>query len=618
MTSLSQQVLSVNLLSDKPAMTIVLGRRLRHCITLILLFSVAHVVTASSFEEKLAKFHFDQGQYRQALLWLAEQEDSALKARTLVKLGLFDEASLVFEHLDKIQHQGATDRFWLNQAAREFYSAQYGLASKSLARISGQLTPLLQPQYNYLNARLALLDNDLKTFDRYRHQLTLKSALADYLSHHWLLHKIKHKTLTKSDLTQYVHLGGVPSPAMQSLAERTYVAMGLAYIDMGEQRAAIRAFEQIRLTSPFLKEALRGYGWALINTGQYARAHQMFTMLAQHNPTFYFEQDVVRGYAFAKQKLEDFAGAYQLLERGISAYALEHDNLISLQSRFRVDGSCLSAFVGANELTDCHTPTSHLMPLLASNKIAQIAEQLRTVDELSSDYHDKLVDIDMHHARLLERQTRVNQRVAQQPMEQVITLIDEVTVQRNILAALIAQAKASKDSHFFLAEKYLKQQAYLNQLYQEVVLLKRAGLKNDGSERRVEFMQRALWWHSKSNFISNSKTTENELAQLDDLLALLRTMHKNFVEYVAMVNNIDSALTHLAKLKLQYQQQQQQAKEVKTQLTSNLAQHFISHLEQRISALKQAELQTKLSRLKLLDFNYQQKFDFDNEGGIKR
>lgn len=575
---------------------------LKRSLSCLLMLCCFQSATAAISQHKLAQFDYSQGQYRQALIWLDDQNDSELKAKTLLKLGLLDEASLVFANLATTPTQ---DQFWLKQAARHFYSAQYHLAKSDLSRISMPLSDVLKQQFHYLSARLALLNGDMSEFNEQRSRLGNSSGLSDYLTHYSILSLIEQQKLREDDLQRVLAAKPPTSPAKQALLERTLLAMGLNFIEQGADKSAITAFEKIRLQSSFIQPALLGFGWALNNTKQFAKAHQVFAILAQDNPAFHVDDSALRGYAYAKQQLGDIAGANMLLERGLTAYIQESRELAELSNRFAFDGVCLATAITDNLSENCTSATSELMDILASNRMSLAQEQLQQITELEQDYNAQLEELTMHQERLLERKQRVNKRVKQLPLAQVLSLIEQLTAQRNVFADAINTAMEKRDTHFFLSEKYLQQQQDINKLYKEMVLLKRAGLKNIDSQRRVDFMQRTLWWHSKSNFAKNSGSTNELLTLLDQEIGQLRNMHKQFVEYVATVNDIDTELTRIANIRAQVKQQQLLAQSLNDEVMKSLSKLFVEHLANRSKALQQSVINTKLSRLKIQDNSYQ-------------
>ena len=571
----------------------------------VLLLCCSYTVSAAISLHKLAKFNYADGQYRQALTWLDNQEDSELKAKTLVKLGLFDEASLVFEKLATTIAMREQAVFWLNQAARHFYSGEVDMAKTALLRVSAPLSKDIAPQFYYLSARLALLASDFTKFHQQQANIPANSVLNDYLAHHFILSKIKRQKLSVDDLQRHPIRKIPASSALTALSERTLLAMGLAFVEQGDNAAAISAFEQIRLQSPFIESALLGYGWALNNTQQFSKAHQVFVMIEQKNPTFYFDENALRGYAFAKQRLGHLAGANQLLESGLIAFTKEKNELIQLSQRFAFNGACLKALVVKASAANCHSATSELVELLASNSVALAKDQLSDIASLQDDYTAQLSELKVHHSRLLERKNRVNKRLEQLPLADVLSFIEQLSSQRDTLASAINTALEKRDTHFFLSEKYLKQQETIDKLYKEMVLLKRAGLINVDSQRRVDFMQRTLWWHSKSNFAKNSNSTKTLLEQLDKQITQLRGMHSEFVQYAAVVNDIDEDLSRIEALTLELKQQQQFAKQLNEQVMQSLSNQFVEHVAGRLKALEKSIINTKLSRLKIQDSSYQ-------------
>jgi len=578
---------------------------------------VVPLANATASEHRVAKFHYTQAQYRQALSWLAGLPRSELQAKTLVKLGLFEEARVIFNALPQQNAESARADFWLNQAARHFYNAQVDQAKSDLSRLTIPLFPRLKSQYYYLKARLALLDDDLSSFYVYRETLQQGSVLRHYLEHHFIVLQIENKRLQMAHVDEYLVQSSATSSSMRALFERTWLAIGLDFVEQGDSVAAIAAFEKITLTSPFIESALLGYGWALNENEQFSKAHQVFSLLAQKDPQFYVQQRALRGFAFSKERTGDWLGANELLEQGLVAYSQEKIALAQLSQRFAVDGPCLNLAIVAQWSAQCHTPTSELLTMLANHNMVSTREQLLELASLEQDYREQLAALSMHQERLVERKQRVNKRLNVLPLAQVLSLIEQLNVQRDTLNSAMEHAIGRRNTHFFMPEKYIKQQEALDGLYREMVLLKRAGLGNRDSQRRADFIQRTIWWHSKSNYTKNKNSAEQSLASLNQQIVELGNMHQDFVNYAALVNDIDGDLGAIANLKRQLQQQQQIASQLAKDVTQRLSLQFINHLASRQHALKQAVINTKLSRLKLQDNSYQKQLTLGAVEGEK-
>jgi len=588
------------------------------CAFVLCLF-ITPLSVATQFEHDLAKFSYSDGQYRQSLLWLDQQPDSELKAKALLKLGLFDEARLIFNTLSVSDASTAQSTFWLEQAAIHFYSGQYQAAEQDLAHDLSALDGDSLAKYFYFRARFALINDDLSAFTAHRESLDNTSELQSFLAHHLIIYKINNHVLVAQDFADY-HASLALYSGSMVLADRTFLAMGHAFQAQDNIRSAILAYDNVRPNSPFIHQALLGVGWALNDNAQFDLALEKFKQLQSIAPQFSANDDAVRGIAFAMQNLGNTLGAFNQLEQGLKGYADTREALTRLTPKYGVDGECLRLAISHRLPASCQSATSDLMALVASHRLTQARLQLSDLDALAQDHSTQLGELSIHRERLLERKMRVNQRVEQLPLATILAVIEQLTVERNAIQDTIDVAIVKNDTHWFLSGKYLIQQQAVDRLYTEMVALKRAGLRNIDSQRRVNFMQRTLWWHSKSNFAKNRASVDALLASLNQQIAQLEAIYQRFDHYVAVVNDIDDDLTRISALEQEYHLQQQALPALELAITTELSAVFVAHLNRKMSLLDDAVVNTKLSRIKLLDTRYRQQlaFDADNSSPLNR
>lgn len=585
---------------------------------LYVIFGIFFCVQANaSTEDSVAQFHFQQAQYRQALTWLSDRPDSKLKARTLLKLGLFDEARLMFEALplstrvgDKSPQNGAL--FWFIQASRAFYVGDQTLAREALANIRQPLPEQYQQQANYLNARLALLAGDKELFEQYRRDIAPNSPLAVYLSHHAILAKIDDKQLNNRDLSRHLAMSVPTSEALNALYHRTLLAMAQAFILENKNDLAIAALTPIKRSPSLNSEVKVSLGWALNNTKQYQRAREVFAALFSNRSHHLLDGNAVRGYAYALAQLDSADKAVAVLQQSITAYQQELMVMSSLPSRYQQGHHCLANALSGNDQASCYSQASGLEQFLSEQSVALVRQQRSLLDGIAQDHLASLAQLAMHKERLLARQSKANQTIATFPLPTINTTLSQLKSDRNKLSSDIEQAALSRNSYFFLPQRYRKQQHEIDKLHTEVILLKRAGLGNAESELRVEFMQRTIWWHGKSKLSANIAQTKQQLAQLDHSIMQLSELYAAFSDYEQEVNEIDDELARIAKLEHEVIEQQQELLLVENQLEQQLSESLRQYLNQRHASMSRAMVDIKLALVKIQDVVYQR---VGNEAG---
>jgi Tfp pilus assembly protein PilF len=130
-------------------------------------------------------------------------------------------------------------------------------------------------------------------------------------------------------------LGGMPTynEELNSLRDKANLALGYAYLQDGQSRAARSPLQRVRLEGPFSNKALLGIGWAYAESDNYRRALVPWMELRSRNLLDPAVQESMLAIPFAMAKLESISQAADHYLNAVEAFyeeATRIENAIAL------------------------------------------------------------------------------------------------------------------------------------------------------------------------------------------------------------------------------------------------------------------------------------------------
>jgi|GEM_PF-2887094 len=532
-----------------------------------------------------------------------------VKGGMSLSYGLYDQANDIFDQVLKADTSAQVQAdAWFGSGKLQYIEGNWHSAQQAFEKVGDALSSHHHDDFYYFQAQLALKSQDFVQFNAFKSKIAEDKPLRSYLNHNYLLVQIANNTLSVSDLTKD---GFAQDPQSIALADRSYLAMGYAFIDQGSLHAAINAFKQITLDSHLLEPALLGYGWALNNLAQYGEAKSLFGQLIERDDVNYYVQEAILADAYASELLGDFKTSSTALRQGIIKLKQQQSDLIKMAQQLQVGASCYRDIVLQQPQSDCE-PQYHgsndlaLIELLSDSQFSTKRDQLQQVAQLKLLFKQQLAKLQTYQQMLTEKQLITQSRLSDIKMSDLKAKVDDLTAQRNTLAARISAAKDSNDSAFFLPQLLLAQYDKINSVMTKVQSLKLNGQDVEKAAQRLDFIKRNFDWQSDYNFSVNVNESERLLKQLDLNLAQLQTMYQQLSHHVEQVANVEEELNAVDGLSARITLQLQQSDSITDRIEQDFEQQLGAYFAQRQQELNQSIAVAKLAIVRMQDASFKQ------------
>ncbi len=180
---------------------------------------------------------------------------------------------------------------------------------------------------------------------------------------------------------------------LSALRDKANLALGYAYLQAGEARAAKRPLQRVRLNGPFSNKALLGVGWADAQRDDYGRALVPWMELLYRSLLDPAVQESMLAVPYAMAKLDSISQAADHYLDAVEAFE-EENRRIDATIEALDSGRLLSGFLAdnANATTGWHWRLEELPPgaesrylyhLLASHEFQEGLKNFRDLDYLA-------------------------------------------------------------------------------------------------------------------------------------------------------------------------------------------------------------------------------------------
>ena len=306
-------------------------------------------------------FHFYTGDEFEALTRLEayehwqrmphHQHDAALLAGGLyLSLGMHNEAGKRFETLlgDDVP-VGVRNRAWF-YLAKVWYARGYDDRSEqSLGRISGTLAPALEAERQHLLVNVLMRQG---RFDEAAKRLAGWQGPADWMAYSRFnlgVALVRQNRMNEADpVLTAVGTMEVGGDEMLALRDKANLALGYAWLQVGNAANARTALERVRLSGPYATRALLGVGWANAQLGQYREALTPWLELHDRNLLDAAVQESFLAVPYAFSKLGANAQAADYYESAIKSFDSEAGRIDESVARIG-EGHMLDDLLGGDQ-----------------------------------------------------------------------------------------------------------------------------------------------------------------------------------------------------------------------------------------------------------------------------
>ncbi len=217
--------------------------------------------------------------------------------------------SLFTRLLDDSHPLAVRNAAWFYLGKLYYLRGEWAQASASLQHITSEIEPVLAGELAALRAHLAIQQNDLDGAVPLLNHLADDSPWAPYVNFNLgtALSRSKEFELAIPYLETAGQLTYITNPDTQqdllALRDKAETAAGYANLFLGKYGEAIAAFQQVRLNTPFSRQALLGYGWAAQQQENYPLALKPWKALASEPAIFPEAQEARLALPFAYEQL---------------------------------------------------------------------------------------------------------------------------------------------------------------------------------------------------------------------------------------------------------------------------------------------------------------------------
>lgn len=351
-------------------------------------------------------FHFYKEDYFPAIVrLLAAQKSSRLpnhdEEAELLLGGLYlsyghhQRAAGIFERLlaDSVD-ETVRDRTWFFLARIWHQRGYYAEARDALNNIEGELPGSMPAERRLLLAQLMIKQGEytaaIELLDRFRD----RTEWGSYARFNLGVALVRDGQVeAAADILDELGRIEPHTEELSALRDKANLALGYAYLQAGEARAAKEPLQRVRLNGPFSNKALLGVGWADAERDDFGHALVPWMELRDRNLLDPAVQESMLAVPYAMAKLDSISQAADHYLNAIEAF-YEEDQRIERTINSLESGSLLSALLAnnANATTGWHwtlndlpegSESRYLYHLLATHEFQEGLKNFRDLDYLA-------------------------------------------------------------------------------------------------------------------------------------------------------------------------------------------------------------------------------------------
>lgn len=325
-------------------------------------------------------------------------EADLLAGGLYLQLGMHNEAGRRFESLLGPEIPASVKaRAWFYLAKVWYARGYYDRAVESLDRIEGNLPPLMQAE------KVHLMANSLLRLERYEDAIALLTSWSTTSSWmHYARFNLGVALLRSNRLDDGARfLDAVGSIAttdneLLALKDKANLALGFAYLQANDTKAATPFLERVRLNGPQSSRALLALGWARAQDGKFEEALTPWLELRDRNLLDAAVQESYLAVPYAFAKLGANGQAAEYYEQALKSFDTEQGRIDESIDRIR-SGTLLKNLLGDDvnsapqrgwfwqlqALPDA-PESRYLFPILAGNDFQEGLKNFRDLAYLGS------------------------------------------------------------------------------------------------------------------------------------------------------------------------------------------------------------------------------------------
>lgn len=529
-----------------------------------------------------------------------------LQGAMSLAFGLERDASRIFEQaLDNSSNASVRNAAWFYLARMQYRRSDWSAARASLAKVSGDMDDSLQQELQAMRVNLAIMTVDLPQAELALQEIGKRNSWQPYLYYNLgTAHIRAARTGVGINYLDRLADQKLNSAEHLALQDKGLTAAGYSFMQSQDYRSAVERFSQVRLSSPFVEQALLGYGWSAAELGDYRMALGPWRILAARSVLRSEVQEALLAVPYAEEKLGYLANALEAFEAAEKIFTDELVRLEQLKSKIHPESLIASLSTDSRDHHDNSMVNPQwlgLVELLSSDQFEAFSREFADLDRLSENLANWRHDIAIYRTMLEQRKWRRVTQLQQLAASNYPTRLADLRRQRDVLQQMHASATdADLVSHY--ADSALQSQwsrtVKANNALQR---LRAAGQNYPLQAAQLARYQGLLQWRISEQAVGWRWTIRKQLDQLHGELATLEDTLLRLQRVVDEMPDITPFLRRLESLELRTRAQQLAVDSRFETVQLAFEQAVIEQLEQQQLRLGNYLVQAQLSKARLYD-----------------
>lgn len=581
-------------------------------------------------------YHYYQEQYLSALseLMLAEERGgiaSQGKNPQLVEggirlaFGMPESAGELFEQVlaeNRTPAQRAAAWFYLGKLY--YLRGEWSQAGEYLQRAGPDLAPGLKREQQALQINLDIrqssaspeLEPERKALGDWTPYALYNLASAQARAGNHSRARVYYQRLLEFPLdSESEHLA-----EHQALRDKAHTGTGYSYLLEGNYSAAIEQFLKVRLDHAEANQALLGYGWAALESGDYRQALKPWQALAERPLIYAPVQEALLALPHAYERLDAPGEALEAYDRAEVALEGELKQVESL-TRDLSSAQLLAALEGAGSNSSLiglatgsehnwltldrtsviETHSAYLAELFQLNPFQVRVQALRDLVQQRALVIEWLPKLEIYAQLQRDKKTQRSARTEQLERNQVLAQVELLNQRRDRLAESLARVAAERD-YMALADEETRELHQMTQSAQQSrVALEAAGRDLGEAPDRLRLYQGILIWRSAQEFPKRFWRSQKTLNELDAALEELQERSQRVRQITETDLDIEPALARIERQKTRAQAQLTQLDHALDAELAQLSSQVSAHLSEHRERLNHYLARTRLAAARLQD-----------------
>ena len=487
-------------------------------------------------------FDFYQQNYFSAIIQLSAAQqvgrlpNQGVEAELLLgglyfSYGMQKNAEVIFSRLLKNQLTPAQrNRVWLALANIHYKSGSHTESAKLLQRLDTQLPTGQEDERQQLTsillAQRGLYTEAAAQLASYRPN-SLDSGFAQY---NLALHHIREGRDEQGRplLVALLQQGDSGEPGRTELYDKSRIALGYSHLRKKEFIAAKGWFEQVRLNSPFVSQALLGLGWVESGMGRGKEALAIWLPLIERNVS---DPAVLEGLLAVPYTFNQLGARQQALDHYQTAIEHYNEALTTLEGIIAgmnftalahelVDprGAAETGWHWRTELTPETTLTPYLYRVMAGHEFQEALRNYRDLLHLETNLSRWRDDLEAYEAMVDTRQTGYERRLPTILKALAKLEGERLQQQRDAHTQRLQGIEAQEDAMDLTTAEEQQRWVQLTQVEKRLQQLE-GRVEIDKQRRKLTVLQGGLLWQLESEYPARLWRAKQQLQQLDERLA---------------------------------------------------------------------------------------------------